>query len=215
MILPVLHKFSPVNRDSLYLKKSAIGYSVNYGITLEVEHLYEFSTSFVADFVKIRKSKKLKRKSASCTIFNKFEKNREREPVFAWPIDKSQFRISSSFGPRKKPNGSWEFHKALDMAACKGTHVKAPAAGVVIEAGCVKGFGNTIVIAHNKKFKTRYAHLSVISVNIGQHVATGEVIGKVGCTGNVRSGKRGGDPSHLHFEVLVFGQKLNPLWYLI
>lgn len=142
-------------------------------------------------------------------------KNIKLEPVFAWPIKKSKFRISSRFGPRKKPDGSWGFHHGIDLAACRGTYVYAPASGVVLEAGYCGGFGNAVVIAHNKKFKTRYAHLSVISVNIGQHVSVGEVVGKVGSTGNVRTARRGGDPSHLHFEVIVFGKKLNPLYYLV
>lgn len=140
-------------------------------------------------------------------------KKLQREPVFILPVEKANFWISSLFGPRKKPDGSWGFHQGVDMAAIKGTPVKAAGAGVVIQAAFMPGYGNTIVIAHNRKFKTRYAHLSVIKVHVGQHVEQGELIGKVGATGTVRKSKKG-DGSHLHFEVHVFGKQQNPFYYL-
>ena len=134
------------------------------------------------------------------------------EAIFAWPITRKQFWLSSPFGPRKKPNGTRGFHYGIDMAAVRGTPVKAAGPGVVIEACYMSGYGNTIVISHNKKFKTRYAHLAKIMVRRGQTVEQGAIIGKVGDTGSVR--KRGKDASHLHFEVSVFGKQVNPCCYL-
>lgn len=131
-----------------------------------------------------------------------------------WPIERSKFWLSSFFGPRKNPNGSWGFHHGIDMAAIKGTPVYAACSGVVTQAGRVKGFGKTVEIAHTVKYKTRYAHLSEIVVHHGQKVQQGQLIGRVGDTGFVRS-VHGKDPSHLHFEVLVFGKRRNPMYFFM
>lgn len=132
--------------------------------------------------------------------------------TFAWPIDAGKFWLSSYFGPRKKPNGQASFHKGIDMAALKGTRVKAAASGIIVEACEDKGYGKTIVIEHDSTYKTRYAHLDKMHVNLGQHVAQGLWIGDVGATGNVRA--TGKDASHLHFEVYVDGDRVNPLHFL-
>lgn len=133
---------------------------------------------------------------------------------FIWPIERDKFWLSSFFGPRKNPNGTWGFHYGIDMASMKGTPVKAAYAGEVIEAGYQKGFGKTIVVYHNHKYKTRYAHLSKILVRVGKQVHQGEIIGKVGDTGIVRS-KAGHDPSHLHFEIYVFNKRKNPMYFFM
>lgn len=134
-----------------------------------------------------------------------------RDFVFSWPIDLQSFWLSSLFGPRKRPSGRVEFHHAIDMAAVRGTPVKAAAAGRVILAQSHAGFGNCIMIEHNNRYKTRYAHLHRIRVQPGQIVEEGEIIGTVGATGNVR-GK--GDGSHLHFEIHQDGHRVNPLIFL-
>lgn len=137
-----------------------------------------------------------------------------KDITFIWPIDRSQFWISSFFGPRKKPDNSWGFHYGIDMAACRGIPIKAANAGMVIEAHYHAGYGNTVLIMHNNKYKTRYAHLDKIMVYVGQKVDQGTVIGKVGSTGAVRA-KKGRDPSHLHFEVYAHGKQVNPLSFFI
>lgn len=132
---------------------------------------------------------------------------------FSWPVKRSSFWLSSLFGRRKKANGTWGFHSGIDMAALKGTPVHAAASGVVIEArNAQKGYGKTVVIRHNNKYKTRYAHLNAIHVQVGQKVRRGAHIGDVGDTGFVRS--MGKDASHLHFELYVLGERVNPLYYL-
>ncbi len=123
---------------------------------------------------------------------------------------KKTFWLSYGFGPRKHPSGKWEYHRGIDLAAPTGTPVAAAAAGVVVQAGYAGGYGNTVVIAHNKKFATRYAHLSKILVTQGEELAQGDILGKVGATGNVR-GKNG---SHLHFEIMVYGKRVNPFYFL-
>ncbi len=135
-----------------------------------------------------------------------------RHGVLSWPIDRSQFWLSSPFGPRKKPDGSWGFHTGIDMAAVWGTLIKAAADGVVVEAGYAHAYGNRVVIMHASKIKTLYAHLAKIDVNVGDAVKKGDIIGKVGDTGHVR--KRGHDASHLHFEVYSAGKRVNPSYFL-
>jgi murein DD-endopeptidase MepM/ murein hydrolase activator NlpD len=139
-------------------------------------------------------------------------KRKSNDMSFGWPIDRSSFWLSSFFGPRKH-KGRWTFHRGVDMAAVKGTPVNAVCNGVVVEARYATGYGKTVVIAHNAKYRTRYAHLNTILVKVGQKVDRGERIGKVGATGFVRS-KRGGDASHLHFEVHAFGKQVNPMYFL-
>ena len=120
--------------------------------------------------------------------------------------------MSSFFGPRKNSDGSVGHHNGIDMAALRGTPVKAAAAGEVETAHFETGYGNTIVIAHTKKYKTRYAHLDGMNVKVGQKIIKGAVIGRVGDTGNVR--KQGRDASHLHFEVYAWSKRVNPLYFL-
>ncbi len=137
----------------------------------------------------------------------------ERDFSFGWPIDRSQFWLSSRFGPRKMGKLGWRFHAGIDMAANRGTPVHASASGIVIESGWLGGYGKCIVIMHNKKYKTRYAHLSKRYVDVGEKVERGALIGAVGDTGFVR--KKGVDASHLHFEVYSFGRHINPLSVLV
>jgi murein DD-endopeptidase MepM/ murein hydrolase activator NlpD len=131
---------------------------------------------------------------------------------FSWPLTPNKFWLSSFFGPRKKPKGQWGFHKGIDMAAHRGTPVLASLEGVVEQAGYASGYGNTVVISHDRVYKTRYAHLDTISVKKGQQVTRGQCIGAVGDTGYTR--KRGKDASHLHFELYEWGKQINPLYLL-
>jgi biotin carboxyl carrier protein len=132
--------------------------------------------------------------------------------MFSWPIDPARFWLSSLYGPRKNPSG-WKFHHGLDMAAMRGTPVKAVAPGQVVEVRYdMRGYGKMVMVEHSSQHKTRYAHLDKVLVSVGQQVERGTVLGRVGATGNVRS--MGFDGSHLHFEVLVSGRTANPLHFL-
>ncbi len=132
--------------------------------------------------------------------------------TFHWPLELHHFWLSSLFGARKKANGQPGFHYGIDLAALKGTPIKAAAAGKVIQAQFIPGYGNNILIQHNKYYRTRYAHLHKINVTTGQQVAQGQKIGTVGDSGSVR--KSGRDASHLHFEIYHNGSHVNPLRYL-
>ncbi len=164
--------------------------------------------------------KKVKKKPQSNSLGAKqiaqLQKNSSREIVkdftFHWPLELHHFWLSSLFGARKKANGTPGFHYGIDMAAMKGTPVKAAAAGTVIQAQYVPGYGNNILIQHNKYYRTRYAHLNRINVSVGQVVTQGQKIGTVGDSGAVR--KSGRDASHLHFEIYHNGSHVNPLRYL-
>ena len=140
-------------------------------------------------------------------------KKLHREALFAWPVAAEHFWVSSLFGPRKL-GGRHGFHAGLDMAAPRGTPVYAAGAGIIVEACFSAGYGNYILIAHNRKFKTRYAHLDKILVHVGQNVCSGDCIGRVGATGFVRKSRRGGSASHLHFEVYMKGKPVNPFFFL-
>lgn len=223
--------FVPINRDLEYLKQSTLAYVQDQNISwpfasmaINPDEWFDYTDKMLLRTHAIEKKGSLKsskvkqvgrtvKKSGSGKRVGK--NNRaltENDMRFAWPIRRSDFWLSSPFGSRKKPSGAQEFHRGIDMAAARGTPVNAAAEGTVLFAGTVPGYGKTVVLAHNHKYRTRYAHLDKILVKKGQKVERGECIGKVGSTGSVRS--RWGDPSHLHFEVSVFGKRVNPMYFL-
>jgi len=120
---------------------------------------------------------------------------------FALPI-KSTFRYTSGFGPR------WgRMHSGTDFAASYGTPIYATADGVVTFAGTQSGYGRLVKIQHEFGIETRYAHQSKIRVKVGQRVSRGDRIGDMG-----NSGRSTG--THLHYEVRVGGQAVNPMIYI-
>ena len=115
-----------------------------------------------------------------------------------WPVSGP---VTSGFGWR------WgRMHEGIDIAAGSGTPIVASAAGVVIYAGWMGGYGNLIIIDHGGGLATAYAHQSSFAVG-GGPVSQGQTIGYVGCTGHCF-----GD--HLHYEVRVNGAAVDPLGYL-
>ena len=98
-------------------------------------------------------------------------------------------------------------HEGIDLGAAYGTPIAAAAAGTVIYAGWLGGYGNLDVIDHGGGLSTAYGHQSRISVSVGEQVAQGQIIGDVGSTGHSTG-------PHLHFEVRVNGQAVDPLGYL-
>lgn len=123
-----------------------------------------------------------------------------------WP---TRGRFTSRFGYRKNPvTGRVAFHKGIDIAGPVGTPVKAPAAGVVTYAKRFSSYGKTVDIDHGGGLSTRFGHLSKISVQVGQKVKRGDVIGAMGNTGRSVA-------SHLHYEVHKNGRPVNPLYYIM
>lgn len=198
-------QFTVINRDEKYLYDLVCEYVTKNGLKDPFFKLYDELSQTSTGLIPY------KERSRIVTRMQRY-KNRKKGEILdfsiALPLDRSNFWISSFFGPRKKADGSWGFHFGLDMAAIKGTPVYAAAGGKVIEvSNTPKGFGKSIVIMHNKKYKTRYAHLDAMFVRLGQRVACRQLIGRVGNTGLVR----GKNASHLHLEVLVFGKRIDPL----
>lgn len=116
--------------------------------------------------------------------------------------------ISSGFGPRVHPiHGYSLMHNGIDMNAGMGQPIVAAEAGTVIYADVKGGYGNTVMIDHGGGMVTLYAHQSKFAVSTGQSVQRGQVIGYVGSTG-VSTGP------HLHFEVRIGGNPVNPAKYL-
>ena len=124
-------------------------------------------------------------------------------PTFIWPLGFDE--ISDLFGtPRANSVG---YHTGVDFVAAVGTIVGSAAAGQVSVATWDPSYGNWIEINHGGGYRSRYAHLNEIWVREGEWLESNAYIGTVGNTGN-SSG------AHLHFEVIVDGQAVNPLAWL-
>jgi len=123
-----------------------------------------------------------------------------------WPVDGP---IASPFGPRTL-EGSYEYHPGIDIAVPEGTPIRAALSGVVAftepEASS-GGYGNYTCIDHGGGLSTCYAHQSAFAVSAGEPVQQGEVIGYSGCTGYCLG-------PHVHFEVRINGEVVDPLGYL-
>ena len=119
--------------------------------------------------------------------------------VLGWPVSGP---VTSGFGSR------WgRMHEGIDIAVGEGTPVRAAAAGVVIYAGWMGGYGNLVVVDHGNGLSTAYAHNSSLATSVGQSVAAGEVVSYSGNTGHSTG-------PHVHFEVRVNGSAVDPLGYL-
>ena len=117
-------------------------------------------------------------------------------------------RISSRFGYRIHPiHRRRMFHYGLDIKAPYGRKVVAAKSGQVIFSGWKGGYGRTVIIKHDRKYSTLYAHNSAILVKRGQHVKQGQPIARIGSTGSSTG-------NHLHFEIRVRNRPQNPIKYL-
>lgn len=115
---------------------------------------------------------------------------------------KTRFRYTSGFGMR------WgRMHSGTDFAGDHGAPIYATADGVVTHAKWLSGYGRLVKIKHDFGFETRYAHLSRIRVKEGQRVSRGDWIGDMGNTGRSTG-------THLHYEVRVDGEAVNPMRYI-
>lgn len=111
------------------------------------------------------------------------------------------------FREKHPVHGSPRWHFGQDFACPIGTEVYATGAGVVAYAGNQKdGFGTKVVIEHGYGYRTIYGHLSEYNVKRGQKVSRGDFIGLSGNTGTSTG-------PHLHYQIDLFGEHVNPLWY--
>jgi len=118
---------------------------------------------------------------------------------FIWPVSGT---FTSPFGYR------WgRLHAGIDIAVPEGTPVRAADGGTVAIAGWTGGYGNYTCVNHGRGISTCYGHQSRIAVSVGQSVSQGQVIGYSGNTGHSTG-------PHVHFEVRINGNPVDPMGYL-
>lgn len=123
------------------------------------------------------------------------------------PLEQS--RVTSSFGRRRDPfTGRLAWHRGIDLRAPYGTPVLASAEGRVIRAGYYGAYGRLVEMDHGNGLRTRYAHNSRLEVKVGQWVPRGEILAYVGSTGRASA-------PHLHYEVHLDGEPVNPEPYIL
>lgn len=128
------------------------------------------------------------------------ERGTKTPPTYIWPT--YSYSVTSQYGSR------WgRLHGGLDIGVSSGSTVMASSAGTVVSAGWNGDYGYCILLQHSDGRQTRYAHLNKILVKTGQSVAQGEKIALSGNTG------RSTGP-HLHFEMIIDGNRVNPLDYI-
>jgi len=122
---------------------------------------------------------------------------------FAWPLAGFP-RLTSRFGWRNVSVAGNRYHLGVDLGAASGTPVVASRGGTVVRAEWIGAYGFAVYLDHGDGFETRYAHLSRIDVTVGERLARGETVGRVGSTGASTG-------PHLHFEVRQHGSARDPL----
>ncbi|WIY24280.1 M23 family metallopeptidase [Parasedimentitalea psychrophila] len=131
-----------------------------------------------------------------------------QQAPFAAPVNLGAVRQSSGYGYRRDPKtGGRRLHKGSDFAGRSGTDIFATADGVITHAGWQSGYGKLVTIRHAFGIETRYAHNSNIRVRVGQNVSRGDHISDMGNTGRSTG-------THLHYEVRVNGNPVNPMIYI-
>ncbi len=113
--------------------------------------------------------------------------------------------LSSRYGVSSRIRRS--NHTGLDIATATGTPIKVVASGTVTHASYQGSYGNLVKVSHGNGLETWYAHTSKMYVSVGQKVEAGQVIAAVGSTGNSTG-------AHLHLEIRINGQHVNPQNYL-
>lgn len=193
------YTISSNNMESSLLEKRISLYNLKYS------HIKFFKTYFERQLINCEKSKSLLIQQ----IKSEREKTLENSNITylkgKWPLESYRY-ISSGYGYRTHPiTKKLNFHNGIDIPAPKNTSVLASDDGIVIFAGYKNGYGNVVEIEHFDNKKTLYAHNNSIVANIGQVVKKGQVIAKVGSTGNSTG-------NHVHFEVKINDKRINPLY---
>ena len=149
---------------------------------------------------------KMRRLEENMSAYESILRQRGYTPTL-WPVAGT---LEGGFGGRRNPFGGpgYEFHTGQDIEAAWGAPVVAGAAGRVSFVGWQNGYGQLVIVDHGGGLTTKYGHLSHIDVELDQAVARGQLLGKVGSTG------RSTGP-HLHYEVRINDQAVNPLPYLL
>jgi murein DD-endopeptidase MepM/ murein hydrolase activator NlpD len=128
------------------------------------------------------------------------EKNAHKPVNFLWPVEGKCENLFEEAENKR--------HQGIDIVSPLGTPIKASGSGVVLYSGnSIRGYGNLIILRHSEEFVTVYAHNQVNLAGEGMEVQEGQVIAKVGQTGNASG-------PHLHFEIRVNNKAVDPLPFL-
>lgn len=126
----------------------------------------------------------------------------DKNRIFVRPV---HGKITGNFGEKRRRH----YHKGVDIAAPRGTPVRAALSGKVVYAGSdYSGYGKTVIIDHQNGFMSLYSHLKKIVASEGKLVRQREIIGTVGKTGRATG-------PHLHFEIRYHEKLINPMRYMI
>jgi murein DD-endopeptidase MepM/ murein hydrolase activator NlpD len=149
---------------------------------------------------------KMRRLEEDMSAYESILRQRGYTPTL-WPVAGT---LEGGFGGRRNPfgGGGYEFHSGQDIEADSGAPVVSGAAGRVSFVGWQNGYGQLVIVDHGGGLTTKYGHLSQIDVQLDQTVSRGQLLGKVGSTG------RSTGP-HLHYEVRINDQPVNPMPYLL
>lgn len=141
--------------------------------------------------------------------YNVYQQTLGNRQAFGNPFDFPWLGyVSSGYGWRVHPiSGEKNLHRGVDIAVAQGTLIKAIHDGRVVSAGDAGSYGLCVVIEDEKGYQSRYAHCSSLSVTVGQEVKRGDVIAAVGSTGNSTG-------PHLHLEIMLDGEYLNPYYFV-
>jgi len=142
-------------------------------------------------------------------LFSAYNETKGNLQMFGSPFDVNWYgRVSSYYGYRKHPiDGEIKIHNGLDIALPEGTEIKAGLDGTVTTSEFNDSYGNYVIIKNSDGYELRYAHMLERSVSVGNVVKIGDMIGKVGSTGNSTG-------PHLHLELLKDGERMNPIFYM-
>lgn len=186
-------------QDDLY-SEAAIKVSKMKDLILRINNRYNFLTH--SEITHFKKKPKNALAIPELTILDKIAST---IPIM---LPQHNPKITSYYGLRKHPHkGQKKFHCGIDFADRKSTPIYSSAFGIVTNVSRLNGYGNIVEIKHSNKFKTKYAHLKKIYVNIGDHVIRGQKIAIQGNTGNST-----GD--HLHFEILLNDKHIDPFDFI-
>lgn len=179
----------------------------------DVDDEFKINTLYVENEVSEDTIKQAKEKLEESLNAKVAEINKQKEidsktinGVYIASVPVSNGHITSRFGSRESIRN--HTHKGIDIAASYGTDIKAVADGTIEYASYNSGgYGNLVIIDHGNGIKTYYGHCSKLCVSVGQKVNAGDVIAKVGSTGNSTG-------NHCHFEIRVNGTQINPQKYV-
>ena len=142
-------------------------------------------------------------------ILTSLEAHREKWARIPSVLPVHSGELTSGFGERPDPFTEEDsFHRGLDVSAPLGTPIRATASGRVVFSRASAGYGLTVVIEHRAGLATRYAHVGQLLVTEGERVKRGQYIAYVGSTGRSTA-------PHVHYEVWVVGEPVNPMAYIL